>query len=196
MTYIAEPDLMVRVVASPLHDDEISVLRVRAQPYIPAAAVHISIDGHSYSLLAHRVPAVVGFNLIEPLRDPRTELPLGPLLVVRGPDASILRVLSDEDWRLGRQLFLVGDEWCFVREFVAYGGDRIRAVGILRGQFETEVQEHEIGTPCFAMPHWLLPSMKDLAVSAKKTLKVKIQPYTDEPISLADIKPVLYRGRT
>lgn len=124
---------MVRAIPTPLEFDDhahsMLVLRVRAAPWISPAAVHVSSNGSSYLQVCDSLGHITGGKLLEPMIGEGEIQEDGPLMRIAGPDATILRVLSERDWKLGRQPMLIENEWCFVRQLVAAGGDRYRPMG-------------------------------------------------------------------
>lgn len=183
MQYPPEHDLMIRAVPCPNDIDPsphaMLVLRVRAKPWIASAAVHVSVDGFSYLQVEDSLPHVVGIHLIEPLAD-------GSMVSIVGPDANLLRVLSDGDWRIGRQPLLIDDEWCFVRELEAAGEDLYRIHGLLRGRLGSRACEHSGGTTGFIADVRHLIPIRDASVRPGHALWVKTQPYSGRSLPLTE----------
>lgn len=187
--YEPEPDLMARAVRCPLDLDystrSMLVLRVRSKPWIASAAVHVSVDGQSYLQIADSIPHVVGAKLLEPLSATDVETEDGPLVQILGPDVSLLRVLANGDWRIGRQVMLIEDEWVFFREVEAVSKDAYQLRGLLRGQYDSEMKDHAAGVSCFLSDIRHLVPIQDASVRTGKRLWIKTQPYSGKPLSLA-----------
>lgn len=188
MKYPPKNDLMVRAIPTPLEFDDhvhsMLVLRVRAAPWISPAAIHVSSDGSSYLQVCDSLGHVVGGKLLEPMVGGVEIQEDGPLMRIAGPDAAILRVLSESDWKLGRQPMLIEDEWCFVRQLIATGGDRYRPMGILRGRMGTPALAHDHGSEAFLADARMLHPIRDSAVRPGRRIWIKTQPTGSQVLPL------------
>lgn len=194
MQYAPAADLMARVIPCPNKIDDTThsmiVLRVRSNPWIASAAAYVSIDKASYLQVADSVPHVVGAKLLEPVPFATGAQEIGPLVKILGPDAGLLRTLSDGDWKLGRQIMLIEDEWNFIREIEAMGKDVYRVRGILRGRFDSTIKEHPAGSDCYLADARHIVPIKDAAVRIGQSIWLKTQPYSGKSLSLTECPPI------
>lgn len=192
MKYIPVNDLAVRVVLTPPvidnRNNSALVLRVRAKDYISTAALHVSCDGESYLQICDCLDAVVGGTLLQPLTNSPETIQIGPQIKIQGPDAARLRVLSNADWQLGRMPMLLGEEWCFVQQLVAAGGDRYRPYGILRGQMGSKVTPHPYGAQVFLGDSRAFQPIRDSAFRPRARIWVKTQPVASDALPLTSAR--------
>ena len=192
MKYDPEPDLLAQAIECPSdisnEPHSMLVLRVRSKPWIASAAAHVSVDGESYLQIADSIPHVVGVELLE---DMDLEWETSSVLVrLLGPDVNLLRVLSDGDWRIGRQPMLLGREWCFVRETEAIGDGLYHVHGILRGRFESHRKAHPRGAKGFVSDVRHLEPVRDASVRPGYTIWLKTQPYSGKALPLTSCEAV------
>lgn len=187
---LPEPDAMLRVTVAPgeltgSDTPAALVLRVRSKPWVGATPIWVSSDGESYFQAVSSAPPVVGFRLVEPLGLEvdygGQSLEIGPIMELVGPDSDQLLYLSDQDKRLGRQAMLLvnaegKEEWFFVREWEALGGDRWRPRGLIREVWQTHLASFDIGDEVYVLNPLRATILRDPAVAASSMVYVKTQP--------------------
>jgi hypothetical protein len=178
------------------------VARIRAHGQVFDAAIHISRDDSTYTLLGTEDGAATGGLLDVALSASAAYYEAqGPTFLLRGPDAASALDLTGDDvsWSKGRQLVLFADsnndfEIGFVRKITAIGGGQYRLDGLLRARYDTRRRTWAVGTEVYVFADDEFESFTDIFLEPLTDLFVKSQPLAvGGTISLAAIAPI---GRT
>ena len=103
----------------------------------------------------------------------------------------MLDLSSDEiNWRLGRQIMVIGDEIMYVRGVTSLGGGNWRADDVIRGRYCTAKATHAINSEVFIFEFNGILRIEDLILQPDAAIEVKVQPQAGGTIDLPSIPPL------
>ena len=180
----------------------ITVPRIRAHAQVFDAAIHISRDDSTYTLIGTEQGVATGGILDAPISATSAYFQAqGPTFTLVGPDAAAALDLTGDDvsWSKGRQLAIIADddnnfEICFVRKITAIGGGQYRLDGLLRARYDTRRRAWATGAEVYVFADDELTAFSDVLLEPLEDLFVKSQPFAvGGAVPLAAIAPI---GRT
>lgn len=191
------PDLAASILEIPegllpaAPDQAIVVPRIRAHNAISGAFIHLSLDGTTFQFALDETNAAAGGTLVAELPATgrsRTSFTFNVL----GPDiGEVLDLTLDTaNWRLGRQLLVIGDEIMHVRSVTALGGGVYRANDVLRARESTSKATHAADAPVFIFPITGISTIQDILIQPDVELFVKNQPYAGASLPLGAVTGV------
>jgi hypothetical protein len=178
------------------------VTRIRAHAQVFDAAIHISRDDSTYTLLGSEQGVATGGNMDVSMNATAPYYQAqGPTFVLVGPDAAAALDLTGDDvsWSKGRQLVLLADddnnfELGFVRKITSIGGGQYRLDGLLRARYDTRRRTWAAGTEVYVFADDEFQALTDILLEPIEDIFVKSQPFaTGGSVPLAAIAPI---GRT
>lgn len=171
----------------------IVVPRIRAHDEIAFADLWLSRDNVTYNQAGREFFVSAGGALTSQL-DASSDslLTQGPTFDVLGPDiANVLDLTADAtNWRLGRQIAVIGDEIFFLQKVTALGGASYRLDGLIRARFDTVRATHAIGARVYIFEQTKILAISDILLAPAVQLYVKSQPSTTGSYPLSGITPV------
>lgn len=178
----------------------VGVPRIRANASVSSARLHLSADGTTYTQVGADLNVQTGGTLAGAVlaSGPRV-IAQGPVIDALGPDiATVLDLTGDDtNWRLGRQVAVVGGEVMFLRKLTALGGGQYRLDGLIRARYDTVLEAHSAGDPVFIFQDDSLEPIEDSLLSPGATRYLKVQPVAGDSFPLDSIAPVtvVLRGK-
>lgn len=192
-----ENDLLFRIVEVPALAmgaaavPTIIVPRLRYDATHLYADVHLSLDNVTYVQLGREQNTALGGTLLDAIdASDAWVIETGPEFTAVGPDVADAQDFSADlpNWRVGRQVAVIGGEFFFVREVVPVSGSTYRLDGLIRARFGSRRATHAIGAEVYVFPDTLLQDFVDAAFLPGQTIYIKTQPYnTTGPVSLAGV---------
>jgi hypothetical protein len=177
----------------------IMVPRIRGASNIVGANIYISRDDSTYTQVDNEIASAAGGILIDALpASGERSIAQGPTFTALGPDITgVLDLSSDElNWRLGRQLVVIGTEVMFCQKITALGGDTYRLDGLLRARWDTELESHVVGKPVFIFEANDFGLIQDLLLAPDVDLYIKTQAYSSGGIANLDSSPKILIDNT
>lgn len=173
---------------------DVIVPYLRGDANIDSGQVYFSRDDVTYQIVYTEQGIQTGGELrgtIE-VSDP-TFIDQGPEFEVIGPDIDNVLDLTgdDENWRLGRQLAVIGNEIFYLKKVTAISGNTFRLDGLIRARYDTVPELHGAGENVFIFDQRNVVWFSDLLLVPGKPLYVKVLPVGNDNIDLADIEPEL-----
>jgi hypothetical protein len=166
------------------------VPRIRAHASIVSAAMHLSRDDLSYTVVGFEDSLQSGGLLIDALpAGGYYEIEDGPTFSLLGPDASVFQDLDDReaDWRAGRQVVVLEDELLFVRKMTLMGGNVYRMTGVIRARYDTEALAHAPGVHVFVLDIRQILRIQDILLEPGALIYLKVQPRSSVSFDLAEV---------
>lgn len=201
------PDDMVDVFELPryLTDGVMKIIvpRVRSSPNVTSARIYLSRLGDTYDSNVEVSSRPMGGFLTAALPDTSKDLLLEddgtlPTFQVAGVDASYESLAgSEESWLLGRQVMLIGQELCYVRNLLSMGGGLYKAQGLVRARLGTAKASHAQGTRVYVFLAHEMEQLSSVILQPGKSLSVKTQPFSQAGgvlLSLCEPVQVTLRG--
>lgn len=169
---------------------QVALLRIRAHNRINDASIHISRDGSTYFSRRLSYGAVTGGTLGASISS-ATAGPISIELNILGPDFDTIALdlsTDSENYNLGRQLCVIGDEIFFVESFTKNSETTATLTGCLRGKYGTKLGDHTLGDEVYLLQAQMLDLIDDILIQPTKALYVKSQPRLGgAEIALTDI---------
>ncbi len=189
------PDLAVSLLEIPTGllplstEQALSVLRIRAHDAIASADIHLSADDTTFVFNLTEIRLQTGGTLDAELPATGLSHTDGFTFTVLGPDiAQVLDLTADAaNWRVGRQLLVIGDEIMYLRSITAEGGGVFSVNDVLRARYCTRKATHAASTPVFIVTNDGATPVTDPLLQPNQTIFVKSQPRAGSPVALADI---------
>lgn len=175
-----------------LPDQAIVVPRIRAHNAISGALLHLSQDGTTYQFSLQETNAAAGGTIVDELPATGRSRTSDITFNVLGPDIGNVQdlTLDEANWRLGRQLMVIGDEIMHVRSITALGGGVYRANDVMRAREGTYKATHAADTPVFIFLLTEISPIQDILLQPDTDLFVKIQPLAGNSIPLAAVPAI------
>lgn len=179
------PDLLVKIVEPPryIDDEEISiaVFRIRGSASVIGANIWLSTDDSTYYKVDYHDAIFTAIDLTAtiPLTYTSVDAAGSPV----GSDVPIVAedlTGSEESWRLGRQIAVVGDELMYVRSVDSDGMGGYLPKGLLRGRLGTTPASHASGEKMYIAQSHLVKYIKSNLIQPGKTIYIKTQPVTSD----------------
>lgn len=169
--------------------------RIRFNDYIITADLFTSADDVSYAFLDTLFYGTGGVLQAE-LPETTTLVDDGILIDIEGPDITDVRDLSasEELWRGGSQLAIIGTEICFLQGIDVGTGELL---GLIRARYGTRMQIHPIGTPVFILNGDTLDLFSRTFLVPEADLYIKSLPYTSSgqlPPDETTAESITYKG--
>jgi len=166
--------------------------RIRDNGYIVGSSLYTSDTGSSYTLVDSFFYCTGG-TLIDTLPVTDALLEAGPEISVLGPDITDVEDLvgSEELWRSGYQMAVIGTEICYLQGFDVSTNT---LTGLMRGRRGTKIQEHASGTPVFIFTEdnialfersFMVPGADVYIKSLPYSSSTQIDPSVVTPVSLS-----------
>ena len=180
----------------------IIVPRIRAHAQVFDAAIHISRDNSTYTLLGNEDGLATGGRLDAAVDATDAYYQAqGPTFLGVGPDLLTGLDLTGDDvaWSKGRQLVVFADgdnnfEIGFVRKITSLGGNQYRLDGLLRARYDTRRRAWPVGTEVYVFPNDGFQPFSDVLLEPLEDLFVKSQPFAASgAVPLTAVSPI---GRT
>lgn len=154
-------------------------LAVRSSSRTSGGIVWLSRDGSSYQRAGYAVMAVRA-TLVNPLGSDRVE-EAGPLSIANMSLDFSSRVqdltLDVASWRAGKQIAIIGDEICYLKNGEDLGGGSGELTGLIRGRLGTAVVPHDEDTPVYILLAQSVEALFSSAFVPGTDVSVKIQAY-------------------
>lgn len=197
-TQLAALDLASSILEVPaglmpsLPDQAIVVPRIRAHDAISGAFIHLSQDGTTFQFSLDETNAAAGGTLVNELPATGRSRTSDITFNVLGPDIGNVQdlTLDEPNWRLGRQLMVIGDEIMHVRSVTALGGGVYQANDVLRGRNCTAKATHAADTPVFIFQITEISPIRDILLQPDTDIFVKAQPRAGDAVPLAGVPGV------
>ncbi len=158
---------------------EIIVLRTRGDETITTASIFISGDGLTYQFLALQAETVTTGTLTEALPNSGPQIIQdGPIVDALGSDPTTIEDLTADpiNWRLGRQVMLIGEEVCFLKGAQIINAGQFRPQGIIRARYGGEKLSHAPGTKVYIFNRDNVPRYENLLIAPNKQVFLKVAP--------------------
>jgi len=136
-------------------NDGVVVLKARANDQTSGSTVIGSPDDTTYTRLNTIEIYAAGATLNAEFDiSGATLVEDGHIVTIAGPDMINVSDLSssEEIWRSGSQICIIGDEICFLRNVTAIDSTTYQLHGLIRARIGTEKATHPIDTPVYIMP--------------------------------------------
>ena len=163
--------------------DGIALFKVRAHNQISSSAMLLSPDGVSYT----NSPVASGYSTGGTLNagisiTDATFIEEGPTITNVGPDILNVADLSSSEqyWRSGAQVCIIGGEVFFLRSILAISATEYRLQGLIRARAGTEKEAHLTGDPVYILPESLFLVAAPKYLSNGSTVYAKTVPRTSE----------------
>ena len=182
---VRAPDAALKILELPyeIARDVVAVgaLRIRASTIVGGATLWVSTTGSSYTMVGRQERWCAGGLLQTSLVEG------GPMLLEQGPtiaasNSDILNALNlsssvlEQDWLSGRQIAVIGDEICFLRNPTPLGSNTYRLDGLVRGQYQTLQKFHPVNTPVFIFQKTAVAALRDPSFIPGSTIYMKVVP--------------------
>ncbi|MCZ2418682.1 MAG: phage tail protein [Burkholderiales bacterium] len=192
-----EADVQATVVEVPAalldpgEPTQIIVPRVRAHDQVAYADIHLSTDDTTYERVDAEFGVVTGGKLLEALpADAPYVIDEGPTIELLGPpDDDVLDDLSADlaNWRLGRQVAVIGGEFFFIQKLTPISGSTYRLDGLMRARYGTPREAHVIGAEVYMFRIDDITPISDSTLTPGASVYVKAQPFAQTGLSLAEV---------
>ena len=164
-------------------------------------ALYMSVDdGVSYNHLSNITTYNVFGTLVNEYPEKTYQIDDGPGILIEFTNSDVNRISSISRARLCGfdNMALLGDELISFQTITPVSGFIYRLTGVYRGRFDTEIQNHEIGTEFYFLGGNILSYVENSEIISGSTRKFKLVPFTaSKTASVADATaiPLLITGR-